>query len=216
MHSVIRTPGTSPYSKAREALLRHFGRTPRQLARQLLGTKTLGDKLPSELLDHCLALPPDVKVLFEVIVLDALPANARVAALQHSDVFSMARAADAVVLENRALAESDRVTSSVSALNLSVCDEFDPLGPASLPRDDFAPPQRDPLAAAVSRPASWRRSGPPQAAPSSDGLCSNHARWGRDTYKCLKPTSCKMRTVLAQRPPAPAPAPGNGRAGGRS
>ena len=87
------------------ALLRHFGRTPRQLARELRESRSLGDKLATEFLDHVKGLLPDVRTLFVVVLLDALPPNARVAALQHSSVEDMARAADSVILENRADAE---------------------------------------------------------------------------------------------------------------
>ena len=89
-------------------LLRHFGHTPCHLAHELRETRSLGDKLPSKLLDHMMGLLPDVKALFEVILLDALPDNARVAALQHTDVVAMAKEADAMVMENRASAEVDR------------------------------------------------------------------------------------------------------------
>ena len=197
MHSVIRTPGNTPYSKAREALLRHFGRTPRQLARELRETRSLGDRLPVEFLDHIMGLLPDVKTFFEVTLLDALPANARVAALQHTDLYDMARAAEAVVLENRAEEESSRLgaaaDASVNSLSLldSVCD-------------GVVPPPLTPTVAAVNRPR-------PQL-KRSDSLCANHARYGKETYKCQSPSTCRMRGVLKPRPAAPAP--GNGPAGG--
>ena len=108
VHSVIRTPGATPYSKARESLLRHFGRTPRQLAREFMVSHSVGDKLATEFLDHIMGLAPDIMKLYEVVLLDALPANARVAALQHSNVHAMARPADEVILENRAEAASSR------------------------------------------------------------------------------------------------------------
>ena len=127
VHSVIRTPGRDPYSKAREALLLHFGRTPRQNARELRETRSMGDRLPSEFLDHALGLLPDVKTYFEIILLDALPPNARIAALQHTDLRAMAKAADAVVLENRAEAEVVHpVSAAVNAMSL--LDDDNPTG----------------------------------------------------------------------------------------
>ena len=196
---IIRTPGPTPYTRAREVLLFHFGRTPRQLAREFRDCRSLGDRLPTEYLDHLESLIPDIKVLFEVYLLDALPDNARVAALQHSDPRTMARAADAVVRENRSV-DADRAAQAVSSLSLLDSD----LGACTLP--PLAP---SPAVAAVGRDA--------RATPQKTALCSNHKRWGKDTYKCLLPASCKMRGVLAQRPPAPAPsaASGNARAGSR-
>ena len=196
VHSIIRTPGISPYSKAREVLLRHFGKTPRQLAREYRDTRSLSDRLPSEHLDHLMALLPDVRAMHEVYLLDALPDNARVAALQHTDLRAMALAADAVVLESRASSEHSAV-NSVSILD----SELD--GACSSP----------PLTPSVA--AVGRDSRP--AAKKSDSVCSNHKRWGKETFKCLAPSSCKMRGVICPRPPPSqqSPASGNGKAGGR-
>ena len=186
----------APYTRARDALLRHFGQTPRQKARDFREARSMGEKLPTEFLDHLEALLPDVKALFEVALLDALPANARVAALQHSGARAMAIAADAVVLENRAAQACDRVSASVNSMSLM---DRDLESPSACP----APLSPAPAVAAVGR------------APPRDSLCQNHRRWGRETYKCLAPASCKMRSVLKPRPtPSPSAASGNGKAGG--
>ena len=202
VHSVIRSPGTSPYSKAREALLRHFGRTPRQMAREMRDTRVLGDRLATEFLDHIVALLPDVRTLYEVALLDALPANARVAALQHTDVYAMARAADAVLLENRAEAEAPR-TLEASVNSLTLLD-------GDLQHDSVQP--LTPTVSAVSR-------GQRPPLKKTDTLCAIHARYGKEAFKCQSPSTCKMKNVLAPRPPPPpsssASASGNGPAGGR-
>ena len=109
--------------------MRHFGRTPRQLAREAREARSMGDKLPSEFLDHLMSLLPDVKTFYEVALLDALPSNARVAALGHTDVRSMALAADAVVLENRASAEHDRPVAAVMSVSVPAVVEDDVLPP---------------------------------------------------------------------------------------
>ena len=197
VHSVIRTPGGTPYSKAREALLRHFGRTPRQLARELRDTRSMGDMLATELLDHLYGLLPDVKVLFEVILLDALPANARVAALQHSNVRAMARAADEVILENRAAAECVRpAVSSLSLLDGDL-DSSDAFQQPLLP-------QAAPAVAAVSR-------GPRPPFKKTETLCAVHNRYGKEAYKCMSPRSCRMHNIIKPRPASSAS--GNGKAG---
>ena len=155
----------------------------------------MGDKLPSEFLDHLMSLLPDVKTFYEVALLDALPPNARVAALGHTDVRSMALAADAVVLENRATAEVDR-SPAASVMSAALSQEQP---------EDFLHPH--PAIAAVGRAAK-----PAQ----KSSLCVAHARWGKDTYKCAAPTTCKMRNVLRPRPsPSTSSASGNGRAGGQ-
>ena len=152
----------------------------------------MGDKLPSEFLDHLMSLLPDVKTFYEVALLDALPSNARVAALGHTDVRSMALAADAVVLENRASAEVERPVAAVMSASTHHDLELEPSPSSSL------------SVAAVGRAAK-----PAQ----KSSLCSAHARWGKETYKCLAPSTCKMRSVIRPRPP-PA-ASGNGKAGGQ-
>ena len=203
VHCVIGTPGLTPYSRARDALLRHFGRTPRQLAREAREARSLGDKLPSEFLDHLMALLPDIKTFYEIALLDALPSNARVAALQHSEVLDMARAADAVVLESRAELESSRAVNALSLLD----DELD--GVRSMP----PPLTPSPAVAALGR------SGPQSAVPASReqkkkdaSLCFSHSRWGKEAYRCGAPNTCRMRGVIKPRPPAVS---GNGKAGGR-
>ena len=192
LHSAIRNPGPQPYSKARLSLMRHFGKTPRQLARELRDARSIGEKLPTEFLDHVRGLVPDWNVFLEVVLLDALPANARDAALQQQGVDSMAEAADLVVLENRVAAASlhDTAVNSVSVLQ-------DP--------DELSAPS--PSVAAVSRdPKPHRRR--------FNSLCVIHSRFGDKAYKCANPKFCKMRGVLQQRP-SPSAAPGNAPAGGR-
>ena len=153
----------------------------------------MGDKLPSEFLDHLMSLLPDVKAFYEIGLLDALPSNARVAALGHKDVRSMALAADAVVLENRASAETERPAAAAAVMSASVVDgDWDAAPPVSA------------AVAAVGR-------GVKPAQKSS--LCSAHARWGKETYKCLAPATCKMRSVIRPRPQSAAS--GNGKAGGQ-
>ena len=213
VHSVIRTPGGLPYTRAREALLRHYGKTPRQLAREIFDTRALGDRLPSEYLDHILGLLPDVKKLFEVMLLDAVPANARVAALQHTDLRDMAAAADAVVLENRVSAQSDRYPSPAPAVNHVSLLDGDLVGAAAFPPP--LAPVSNPQVTAVSRSGANDKK--------SDSLCLNHARWGKDTFRCLKPNSCRMRRFLRPKPPqqqqqhsqGATSSSGNGPAGGR-
>ena len=70
--------------------------------------------LPSELADHLQSLLPDINAIYEVVLLDSLPSNARDAALQQTGLAAMAAAADQVVLGNRSL---DAASASISALS---------------------------------------------------------------------------------------------------
>ena len=115
MTPILRVPGRTPYTAAKAALLKHFAKTPRDLARELRDLRSLGDNTPSEILAHMRGLLPEPDVLFEVILLDLLPANARDAALHHTALDEMAAAADLVVAENN-VAASLPVVSAVSSL----------------------------------------------------------------------------------------------------
>ena len=119
-----------------------------------------------------------------------------------------AGAADAVVLESRAT-DSDRSLPAIS--QLSLLDDDGDLGA----RQGVPPPMVPvpaPLVAAASRRGAAAVS---PASRKSDNLCLNHARWGKETYRCLKPQSCRMRRVLRPKPPQQQEAPGNVPAGGR-
>ena len=112
MTPILRVPGRQPYTTAKATLLKHFAKTPRDLARELRDLRSLGDNKPSEILAHIRGLLPDPDVLFEVVLLDLLPPNARDAALQHSTLDAMAAAADLIVAEN-AVSVSTPVVAAV-------------------------------------------------------------------------------------------------------
>ena len=167
----------------------------------------MGDRLPSELLDHIRGLLPDPRYIYEIVFLDTLPASARNAALQHSDLDDMAAAADRVVLENRA-SNAATPRPSVNAFwgrdgGYDMSATLD--APASLP------PPLTPVAAAVTR----GQRPPAKQSSKPDSLCPNHKRYGKDTYKCSAPDTCKMRHILSPNPRASAAASGNAPAGGQ-
>ena len=197
VHSIIRTPDHLPYTKSRLSFLRHFGQTPRQMAREMREARSLGDRLPTEFLSHLRGLVPDFNVMFEVALLDALPANAHDAALQHSSLDSMAEAADLVVLENRAAAVSlrDHAVASVSA---------DPVA------DYYAELQPQLQVAAVSSTPTSATSRGPRRPPfrRTDTLCAIHAKWGKEA---VTPGNTPHISSLTSSPsPSGHPTPGRG------
>ena len=159
--------------------------------------RSVGDRLPSEMLDHLRGLANDITLLQEIVLLDMLPANARDAALHHHDIDEMAAAADLVVLENRAASVP---LSDVSVSSMSLLD--------SSPTDFTACSAVDgPVVAAISRDKR-----PPLR--KTDNMCAIHARWGKEAYRCSSPSTCKMRTMIRSRPAQASSASGNGSAGG--
>ena len=115
---VVRSPGLEPYSKAKKSLIRNFDKTPRDLARDFRKLDSLGDMLPSDMLEHIYGLLPDPAVIYEVVFLDLLPPAARHAALQHSSLAAMAVAVDKIVLEGAPTAAVSAVTASMDAAHL--------------------------------------------------------------------------------------------------
>ena len=111
MTPILRVKGLTPYTQAKTTLLKHFAKTPRDLARELREVRSLGDCTPTEILAHIRGLLPDPDVFFEVVLLDLLPANARDAALQHSNLDDMAAAADLIVAENAVAASLPSVAA---------------------------------------------------------------------------------------------------------
>ena len=156
---VVRSPGLDPYTRAKASLIRHFDKTPRDLARDFRKLDSLGDMMPSDMLEHIYGLLPDPAVIYEVVFLDLLPPAARHAALQHSSLSAMAAAADKIVLEG---APSSAVVSSVAATLDDVHLEGEEV--AAVSSRHFSPRDR------------------PQRAPRF--LCSSHARWGRNSFRC--------------------------------
>ena len=133
--------------------------------------------LPSELLDHFHSLLPDVSALFEVDLLDALPPNARDAALQQTSAVAMAKAADLVVLGNRAQAAAAGASVNALTLDSGPFPEYSSPSPVSpVPAAGAAPD----VVAAVSR-------APRPPLCKTDTLCAIHARWGKEAYKCQSP-----------------------------
>ena len=136
MTPILRVPGRDPYTRAKATLLKHFAKTPRDLARELRELRSLGDNTPSEILAHIRGLLPDPDVFFEVVLLDLLPSNARDAALQHSSLDAMAAAADLIVAENAVAAASP----AIAAMSLDDAGHRSPeVAAVSTPPADLCP-----------------------------------------------------------------------------
>ena len=197
---VVRSPGLDPYTRAKVSLIRHFDKTPRDLARECRKLDSLGDMLPSDMLEHIYGLLPDPKIIYEVIFLDLLPPAARHAALQHSYLPAMATAADKIILEGATASPSVASVSELAAATASLAVED--ISAVTSGRSQQPSRGRD------------RDSRPPRALRF---LCSNHARWGRNAHRCGDPATCHMKDLIRPRQeglPLSRPASGNGQAGG--
>ena len=190
MTPILRVPGPTPYTAAKTALLKHFAKTPRDLARELRELRSLGDSTPSEILAHIRGLLPDPDVLFEVVLLDLLPSNARDAALQHSTLDAMAAAADLIVAENQVAASLPAVSAISSEASSDGPSQALPVAAAITSSPDLCP-----VHARYGR-AAYR--------------CANPASCRMKNVIRQRPSSSASSSSTLS------PASGNSRAGGRS
>ena len=116
--------------------------------------------------------------IFRYLFVSLLPDVVREVVANMDSLDDMARAANSI-LQSNAAARISALSSSTEDLRI----------------------------AAVRRPSGTRSPRPLPPAGHSDGLCRTHVRYGRDAFRCDKPSSCPMRSVTRT--------PGNGPAGRR-
>ena len=190
--SIIDAPTQQPYLDSKKALLSHFQRNKYDKAGDLLLITSLGDRTPSDLLRFMRSLQPGEAEtsLFIVIFLNALPRNARDAALPKApNLDEMAKAADIVL--------SIPDTSRAPAVQSLDCD------------DDVDGSLAEHVDAILRRPSSSRTApSSPSRKSSSSITCSFHRRFKEKAYKCSDPERCSMCHFPRPKPPA-----GNAKAG---
>ena len=84
--------------KIRDALIKAFGRTQVEKDQELLNLNGLGDKKPSELLQHMKNLNADPNTLFKALFLTQLPPDVRriLATSSKTDIDELATEADRI------------------------------------------------------------------------------------------------------------------------
>ena len=75
--NIILDPPENPYNAIKAALVKAFGRTQAEEDQELLNLNGLGDKKPSELLQHMKNLNADPNTLFKALFLAQLPSDVR-------------------------------------------------------------------------------------------------------------------------------------------
>ena len=180
---IVDAPPPDPYAAAKKALLSHFQRDKLDKANDLRFIVDLGDRTPSELLRYMRSCQPGEAEtsLFTVIFLNALPRNAKDAALKCDTLDEMAAVAD------RLLSVPDNKPPAVQAISAA----------ASL--DDVMAVH----SAASTRPGS-SSSVAQGVSPLDPTLCTTHARFGTAAYTCAAPSVCRMKNVLRKKKKASA------------
>ena len=77
VQNIILDPPENPYDAMKTALIRAFGKTQAEKDQTLLGLNGLGDRKPSELLQHMQNLNADPANLFKALFLAQLPPDVR-------------------------------------------------------------------------------------------------------------------------------------------
>ena len=201
---IIDAPLQDPYDAAKKALLSHFTRNKLDRANDLRFITSLGDRTPSGLLRYmrsCQPGEPETS-LFTVIFLNALPKNAKDAALNLDDPLLD----DIATVADRILAVPDATTAGVSAVS------------APFLWDDVAiyavqSSSGRPGIPAKFSPDQINASFAPGISPLDPTLCTTHARFGANAYSCAAPSSCRLKDVLRKKGHKKTSASGNSNAG---
>ena len=77
VQNIILDPPENPYEAIKAAPVKAFGRTLAEKDQELLNLNGLGDKKPSELLQHMKNLNADPNTLFKALFLAQLPSDVR-------------------------------------------------------------------------------------------------------------------------------------------
>ena len=178
VQNIILNPPDNPYDALKQALVRAFSKTQPEKDQELLNLNGLGDKKPSELLQHMRNLNVDPKTLFKALFLAQLPSEVRriLASSEKTEIEDLALQADRIT-------EASRLTS-VAQVNAT---------------GDLRSPGH---ICAQNKNQTWQRPGSldtnvpkigNQTWPRIPGLCKYHSKFGEHARSCLQP--CKFQTA---------------------
>ena len=169
------------FDRVERLLLQRFEMGRMERGKALVECSSLGDRTPEEMLQHMRSLQPGEEegTIFRYLFISLLPDVVREVVATMESLDDMAKSATSILQSNAA--------ARISALSV----------------------QDEPQVSAVRRPSGGRSPRRPRgtASPSRSALCRTHARYGQDAFRCDKPSSCPMHSVIRT--------PGNGPAGRR-
>ena len=192
VQSIILNPPAQPYDKLKAALIATFGKSQAAKDQELLNLSGLGDKRPSELLQHMKNLNADPSTLFKAFFLAQLPPDVRkiLATSGKTDVDELAIEADRIVEVCR-LSHDSQVNAANSWKRMD--------HPTLVDTQPAAGMDTQPAARKDTRPV--RKKTPWRIVP---GLCRYHSQFGELAISCAPP--CKF---------LPNPSQGNSQTGRR-
>ena len=201
VQAVILTPSETPYDTLKAALIDAFGKTQAQKDQDILNINGLGEKKPSELLQHMNNLNADPKTLFKALFLAQLPPEVRqiLALSDKTEIKDLAKEADRI-MEVSQLSNNSQVNST-SGFRKSGGRNPDSRSGGRNPDSkwDQHPGYQHPGSKSDQQ---W---------PLLPGLCKYHSKFGVQARSCLPP--CKMHNISGTGKRPTFSGPGNGTPG---
>ena len=170
VQEIIMNPPADPYNALKSALIKAFGKSQAEKDQELLNLNGLGDRKPSELLQHIQNMNADPKTLVKALFLAQLPPDVRkiLATSTKTEVEELANEADRVV-------EVSRLTH-ISSIRTASEDETTSVNALTSAKD-------------------WQRK-KSNTWPTIPGLCKFHSKFGEKAWNCIPP--CKMSHLSTQ------------------
>ena len=112
VQAIILNPPEEPYTAIKAALIKAFGKSQEEKDQELLNLSGLGDRKPSDLLQHMQNLNAYPKTLFKALFLSQMPPDVRtiLATSSKTEVSDLAAEADRIV-------EASRLSQGGSTIN---------------------------------------------------------------------------------------------------
>ena len=178
VQNIILNPPDAPYDKLKAALVSAFGKTQAEKDQDLLNLNGLGDRKPSELLQHMKNLNVDPATLFKALFLAQLPSDVRriLATSEKTDIGDLAAEADRIT-EISKLTQENQVNATSSVRGSSHRQ-----APGDFRTGAGGARTRKPLTTWTTTP----------------GMCDYHSTFGDQARKCIPP--CKFHTVSGNGP----------------
>lgn len=204
VRDIITDPGDTPYTTLKEAIIHRTAESRKQRLKQLLNAEELGDRKPSQLLRRMEQLldgaAMDQQPLFQEIFLSRMPPHVRAVLASLSDDMTFqaqAAIADKIMEATGHVASAaavqrgpSRMEEQLAALQVQVSNlSLQMARAAEQPRHRSRDQPRS-RSRSRSRPAN-RRPGE-EHAPTDDGLCWYHHRFGSEARACRAPCTFQI------------------------
>ena len=189
VQNIILSPPDNPYDELKTALVRAFGKTQPEKDQELLNLNGMGDKKPSELLQHMRNLNVDPETLFKALFLAQLPSEVRriLASSEKTEIEDLALQADRIT-------EASRLTNELQANAIGNVRKFPGhICAQELQANAIGNARKFPGHICAQDKNQRVNTRSDQTWPCLPGLCKYHSKFGEHARSCLPP--CKFQTA---------------------